>query len=239
VTQASARWALHGEAVVALVGARPGHDLVQRSLHPLPGPTLVIAERFTDSPVGPFSVLSVGMPVRLGLRPAWHYFVSVISSTNARRAGRAFWGFPHQLGTLSWVHEGDVTRIRWEEQELSIDASTKRGRVPFLVPMRSAQVRGDGPVVVPQWMRGSARRADVEISSAEQGPGSFLHGCHQGVCISSLHVRRSPARVPSGIFTSLRAPLGSPDPGVAGMRDLPMNVQVTRKIRMPGSEPLR
>jgi hypothetical protein len=217
VSDKSARWALHGESVVALLGVRPAFLTLPRPLHRLPGPTLVVAERFTESPVGAFTVLSVGVPVRLGVRPAWHYFISVISSTNARRAGRSFWGFPHQTGTVSWMHEGRTTRVRWEEQELSIDALAGRKPFPFLLPVRSAQVRGDGPVVVPEWTRGIAHRSQISISTAEQGPGAFLHGEHKGFCISGLHVRRSPARVPAGLFSSLRAPSRAPEPGVAGI----------------------
>lgn len=218
MSNASARWALQGESVMVLVPARPAVDSSPNSLHRLPGPTVVVAEHFTDSPVGPFVVLSIGSPVRLGMRPALHYFVSVISSTTARRAGRSFWGFPHQLGTLSWVCEGDMTHIRWEEQELAIDAQASRRALPFFLPMRSAQVRTDGPVIVPSWNRGMARRAQVDISSAEQGPAAFLGGSFRGLCISGLNVRRKEARVPAGVFSSLRAPLRAPDPGVAGMR---------------------
>jgi hypothetical protein len=218
LTQSTARWALHGESVVALVSARPVNIPLPRAFHRLPGPTFVVAERFEDSPVGAFTVLSVGMPVRVGVRPAWHHFISVVSSTDARRAGRSFWGFPHQLGTISWITEGRMTRIRWEEQELSIDALSRERAMPFLLPLRSAQVRSDGPVVVPEWMRGMSRRAQIEISCADQGPGSFLDGSHKGFCISGLHIRRRPARVPAGLFTSLRAPMRSPEPGVAGMR---------------------
>ena len=213
----SARWALYGESVVALVGARPTNLVLPRSLHRLPGPALIVAERFTDSPVGAFTVLSVGVPVRLGLRPAWHYFISVISSPEARRMGRAYWGFPFQTGTISWMSEGRMTRIRWEEQELSFNAFASRKPLPFVLPVRSAQIRSDGPVVVPEWSRGIAHRSRISISAAEQSPGAFLHGEHKGFCISGLHIRRSPARVPFGLFSSLRAPMRNPEPGVAGM----------------------
>lgn len=216
MSDSSARWALNGESVVALVSARPSMLTLPRPLHRLPGPTLFVAERFTDSPVGPFSVLSVGLPVRLGMRPAWHYFISVISSTDARRVGRHLWGFPHQTGSISWIKEDRVTRIRWEEQELSIDVFANRRPLPFVMPMRSAQVRGDGPVVVPEWSRGLAHRSQISISAAEMGSGAFLDGDHRGYLVSGLHVRRSPARVPFGIFSSLRAPL-RPEPGVAGL----------------------
>jgi hypothetical protein len=217
-TRASSRWALQGESILAVVRARSMSAPLPRSLHRLPGPLLVVAERFADSPVGPFSVLSVGVPVRLGARPAWHYCISVVSTSDARRAGRSFWGFPHQLGTLTWATEGDTVSVRWEEQEMRIEAHRARRPLPFLLPVRSAQVRSDGPVIVPEWMRGMARRATVTIASSDSGPAAFLAGTHQGLRVSGLHVRRSPARVPAGMFSSLRAPLRSPEPGVAGMR---------------------
>lgn len=213
----SARWALLGESVVAFAHVRTERSSIPRTLHRIPGPVVVIAERFAESPIGPFSVLSIGAFVRLGLRPAMHYFVSVVSSTEARRTGRSYWGFPYQLGTLSWNVDAVHTRVRWEEQELMIHARAHRRPVPFLLPVRSAQIRSDGPVVVPEWTRGFARRSQVAISSASQGPAAFLDGEYKGFRISGLHVHRSPARVPFGLFSSLRAPLRSPEPGVAGM----------------------
>jgi hypothetical protein len=215
--QTSARWALQGESIVAFVAVRPHVSMLPRSLHCLPGPTLVVAERFLDSSVGPFCTFAVGVPVRLGLRPAWHYFVSVVSSVDVRRAGRSHWGFPHQLGTLTWAVEDGTTTMRWEEQELAVVARNVRRPMPFLLPVRAAQVRNDGPVIVPEWMRGVASRARVDISCVEDGAVAFLDGSHRGLSVSGLHIRRSPARVPTGFFSTFRAPLGSPEPGVAGI----------------------
>lgn len=216
----SARWALLGDSVVAFAHVKPERGVIARPLHRLPGPVVVVAERFAESPIGAFSVLSIGSFVRLGVRPALHYFVSVVSSTEARRTGRSFWGFPYQLGTLTWNIDAVNSQVRWEEQELTIHAHSSSRSFPFVVPVRSAQIRTDGPVVVPEWSRGRARRSVVDVSCADQGPGAFLKGQHNGFTVSGLSVRRMPARVPYGVFSSLRAPLRPVDPGVAGMRRL-------------------
>ncbi|MGH9284782.1 MAG: hypothetical protein ACRD0M_03780, partial [Acidimicrobiales bacterium] len=68
-----APWALAGEAVVGWV-ARCGAlaPALPAPLRPLPGPVLVVASHYADSPVGPFLELAVGWPGRLGLRAGLH-----------------------------------------------------------------------------------------------------------------------------------------------------------------------
>src|SRR4051812_2677622 len=65
-----APWALVGECMVAVVSGRArGHNRGRAELplgvSRLPGPALVVAMRYTDSPVGPFLELAVAEPARL------------------------------------------------------------------------------------------------------------------------------------------------------------------------------
>ena len=40
----------------------------------------------------------------------------VVTSVDARLGGRVNWGFPKELGTVSWLEEGDDRILRWEER---------------------------------------------------------------------------------------------------------------------------
>src|SRR4051812_42511057 len=122
-----APWALVGECLVALVSGRarprsPGGLPVGVSR--LPGPALVVAMRYTDSPVGPFLELAVAEPARLGLRPGLCVTTSVVSASPARVGGRLGWGFPRELGRLTWGRDGDGASLRWEDRGLEVRAAT-------------------------------------------------------------------------------------------------------------------
>src|SRR3954451_5257158 len=80
----------------------------------LPGPALVVALRYTDSPVGPFLELAVAEPARLRLRAGFCVTTSVVSAAPARVGGRLGWGFPRELGRLSWAVDGPDSVLRWD-----------------------------------------------------------------------------------------------------------------------------
>src|SRR5437588_11399065 len=119
-TVPDAPWALVGECVVAVVrrgGGGGPRDAARRCLpsdiRSLPGPALVAAIRYADSPVGPFLELAVAEPARLGLRPGFCVTTSVVSAPPARVGGRLGWGFPRELGRLSWVRDDTSVGLRW------------------------------------------------------------------------------------------------------------------------------
>src|SRR4051812_19847605 len=189
-----APWALVGECMVAVVrggSARSRPSLLPAGIRRLPGPALVVAMRYTDSPVGPFLELVVAEPARLGLRPGLCVTTSVVSASPARVGGRLGWGLPRELGRLTWWRDGDGASLRWEDRGVDIralSASVGEGsrwagrlRVPFLVPLRSLQRRTDGPVVVPGHARGIARFAPVVVAVADDDPLNWLAGSHRGL----------------------------------------------------------
>ncbi|HEX2064361.1 MAG TPA: hypothetical protein VHE80_08065, partial [Acidimicrobiales bacterium] len=45
------------------------------------------------------------------------------AEAESRRAGRANWGLPKELGTLEWLHDGDARVLRWIERDLVVRAS--------------------------------------------------------------------------------------------------------------------
>src|SRR2546423_8397307 len=111
---------------------------------PMPGPAVVVGLRYTDSPVGPFVELVVAEPARMGLRLGYCVTTSVVSAAPARVGGRLGWGFPRELGCLTWTVDGDERRLWWEEREIELRARAGRAPLPLLVPLRSLQRRSDG-----------------------------------------------------------------------------------------------
>lgn len=211
-----APWTLAGESIVCL--AR-GADAVALppGLRRVPGPTLLAAVRYTGSPVGPYLELAVGRPARLGSRVGWCITTMVVDSPASRIGGRASWGFPKELGTLSWmrVAAGEERVLRWDEREVEVRGVPTRFRIPALVPLRALQRRTDGPVVVPGRLRGLARLAKVTVSVPPDDPLGALGGDHLGVVVDSLRFVVKPARHPFGLTSSLRAPLHAPEPALS------------------------
>lgn len=215
-----AHWALLGEGIVALARQRPEslHPLPP-GLHRIPGPIAILAERFIDSPVGPFLSLSVGEPVRLGLRPGYFFGTTVLNSPNARRVGRQYWGFPHELGTLHWNTRNGCRKLEWEDRGIDVTAEVKGRPLPVLLPLRSVQQRSDGPVIVPTRLRSLVRRSRVELTVADStDPLASIAGRHMGFVLSGMVIHRNAARRAFGWFATLRAPLRSAEPGVIRIR---------------------
>jgi hypothetical protein len=184
-------------------------------LRPLPGPLLVVANRFTDSPVGPYLELAIARPARLGLRPGWCFTTMVVDRPEARLGGRLNWGFPKDLGRLVWAHDGDDRELRWSDRDICVRGVPSKLVLPFLVPMRALQRRGDGPVVVPARMRGRARRASVTVYAPQDDPLGPAAGTHRGVHLAGMHFVVRPARQPVGRASTLLAPLRAPEPALS------------------------
>lgn len=221
-----APWALRGEVIVALVGSGgSGGSGVGRGqrlptgVRALPGPALVVGCRYSDSPVGPYLELSVAEPARLGVRPGWCVTAMVVSEAAAKVGNRLNWGMPASIGALEWSADADTRVLRWSDGGVEVRAVCGRLAVPAVLPMRSVQGRGDGPVLVPRRLSAMLRLARVSV--AAPGPGgdeasswswSWLAGEHRGAVLSSARLLVRPARHPSGVLSSFRAPLQAPEP---------------------------
>jgi hypothetical protein len=210
-----APWALVGECMVALVvGARPGRGPLPAGVGRLPGPSLVVAVRYSDSPVGPFLELAIAEPARLGLRPGFCVTTSVVSAAPARIGGRLGWGFPRELGRLTWATDGDDRLLRWEERGFEVRGRAGRLVLPFLVPLRSLQRRADGPVVVPGRVRGRVHPGRVLVDVPDDDELFRLAGHHQGMTLTGMRLLLRPARRPAGLVSTLRAPLRAAEPAM-------------------------
>jgi hypothetical protein len=178
----------------------------------LPGPGFVSAERFDASPVGPYMALSIGRPARLGLRPGMALSTMIVDVHERLTAGRHNWGFPGELGTLTWGHVADETALVWHERSIEVRAVARGATFPLFAPSRLLQRRADGHVVVPARMRGRARFARVDISVPADDPLAPLAGTHTGVVVAGMAVTLLPARQPAGLMWSARAPAGAAEP---------------------------
>jgi hypothetical protein len=215
-----APWTLTGESLVAVARCPVGLGTTPPGVHRLPfGPTLIVAVRYSGSPVGPYLELAIGEPARLGARPGWCFTTMVVDSPASRLGGRANWGFPKEVGSLVWSEDGDERSLRWVERGVTVRGVPGRFALPALVPVRALQRRADGPVVVPGRLRGRAHlaRVSVEVGAADD-PLAPLVGEHRGVHVTSMRFVVRPARSPVGFTSSLRAPLRAPLPAPAPYR---------------------
>jgi hypothetical protein len=211
-----APWVLGGESLVAVVpgSRRRSTDALPHGLKRLPGPVFVVGSAYTGSPVGPYLELAVLEPARLGLRPGWCVTTMAVDSAEARMGGRLNWGYPKELGSLSWLVDGGVRELRWAERGIVLRGVPGRLVLPFLVPVRSLQRRDDGPVVVPGRLRGRARSARVTLEVPDGDALAGLAGSWRGMCVSSLRFLVKPARHPVGLASTLLAPLRAPAPAL-------------------------
>ena len=122
-----APWELAGESIVGLARWRGGAAPLPVGLRRVPGPSLVAATRYSESPVGPFLELVVGHPARLGLRFGWHISETVVTQEDARLGGRLNWGFPSDMADLEWEVDGDERALVWPSRGLR-GAGTTLGR---------------------------------------------------------------------------------------------------------------
>lgn len=211
-----APWELTGECVIAL-GRWKGDRLpLPSGLDALPGPVCVTAARFEQSPVGPYLELAVSEPARLGARPGMCVTTMVVDSPDSRLGGRVNWGFPKELGTLVWDAEDDARSLSWDERKVRVRAVPSGPGMPMILPMRALQRRADGVVVVPGRLRGRARVARVEIEvAADDDPLAGMAGAHRGLLFAGLKLVVDPARTPTGLTATLRAPLRAPEPALS------------------------
>lgn len=214
MTSPPAPWRLSGECVIGLALTGGGVHL-PAGVERLPGPRIVIAARYDSSPVGPYMEFAVASPARAGARPGLCVETMAVTSAEARVGGRTNWGFPKELGTLSWSSDGDERTLRWDERKISVTAVAGGVPLPTLVPLRAAQRRSDGLVTVGGRLRGLARLASVEISVPDDDPLAALAGRHHGAVVSGAHLVMSKARLHEKSRAAERAPRGAAEPALS------------------------
>ncbi|HEU5151179.1 MAG TPA: hypothetical protein VFU19_11815 [Iamia sp.] len=200
-----APWALRGEALVALSWSRPPLALPD-GIDRAPGPTLIAAVRYTDSPVGPFLQLMVLVPARLGAHVGWSAVVAVVDKPDAVVGFNLSWGIPATHGELRWFARDGVRQLLWEDRDLSVKARGRGIGVPMVMPHRLVQARSDGPVVVPDRHWGLFRPALVTVDAGPRDALDCLRGRHLGATVDGVHRTIAPARTPIGLLAPLRAP---------------------------------
>lgn len=210
-------WALLGEAMVAFV-PRPRRQYsrpLPRGIRRVPGPLVVLVERFTDSPVGAYTVFSVAEPSRAGLRIGLHVTTCVVNNAEARRLMRQRWGVPAELGALHWSSEAAKSTMTWDERGICIEARSNRRPFPFGFPISLYQQRSDGPVRIPTRFNALIRPTRVTCSAPEDDMLFHLSGRRPGFKLSNLNVKMRPVkRRRLLVQRSLRR---IPEPGIAGM----------------------
>src|SRR5438270_10412585 len=176
-----APWTLVGECIAALA-RRPSERRgpLPAPLQPLPGPAIVVAVRYSECPVGRYLELAVAEPARLGVRPGLCMTTMVVNSAEACVGGCVNWGFPKEVGTLTWDGDGDERTLRWAERGIVMRGRPTGLSSPILVPARALQRRSDGPVTVPARVRGKLRFGQVAIEVPSDDPLGHLRGPHRG-----------------------------------------------------------
>lgn len=206
-----APWAMAGEAVVGFSRRRPPHTL-PLGIVPAPGPTMITASRFAETPVGPFLQLAVAVPARLGGRLGWSVILLVVDRQDARTGARLNWGFPAELAALHWNADGRDREFTWDERELVVRGRGRGPKVPLAVPHRELQSRGDGPVVVPDRLLGLFQLAAVTVEVTPEDELGALAGRHPGTLVGGAHRLVREARTPVGLIAPLRAPAAVTEP---------------------------
>ncbi len=214
-TAPHAPWVLGGESVMALATARPAPGDLPDGIGRLPGPCSISATRFDDSPVGAYRELAVARPAHLGARPGMCVTTMAVTSVDARLGGRVNWGFPKELATLVWLDDGDDRVLRWEERGIVVRATPTGPPLPVLCPLRSLQRRADGPVSVRGHFRGRGRMARILVDIPLDDALAGLAGRHRGLMVSGMRLVMQPARRPTGLTATLRAPLRAPEPALS------------------------
>lgn len=212
-----APWELTGECVLAVARRRgAGLGPVPSGWQPVPGLVGLAAANFHGSPVGPYLEFAVAEPVRAGCRMTLCVTTMVVDSPESRVAGRLNWGLPKELGRLAWTGTGHERCLVWEDRNLEMRATTRKGpSVPVVVPVRARQQRGEETVVVPGRLRGWARLADVELSVPDADPLAPLVGHHLGLHVAGACLVMGPARAADGRARSFRALRTAPEPALS------------------------
>jgi hypothetical protein len=208
-------WVLSGESIIGLARCRHALGVMPDDVRRIRGPVLIAAARYDTSPVGPYLELGIGEPARMGTRLGWCFTTMVVDAIESRTSGRERWGFPKEVGTLTWDRDGDQRELRWAERQITVRAVASSFRLPVLVPVRALQRRSDGPVVVPGRLRGLAHLASVTLDANLGDPLAPLAGVHRGCTVDGMRFAIRPARHPFGVTSSLRAPLHAPEPALS------------------------
>lgn len=211
---APAPWALVGECVVGVLAHRCDADLPP-DLAGIPGFSLVVGARYDQSPVGPYLELAVSQPARLGVRVGMCVTTMVVTTPDARRAGRSNWGMPKVLGDLSWERDGDCRILRWPDRDLVLRGTPVGPPIPTLVPFRSLQRRADGPVSAAASLRGMARLARIEVRVPAGDPLAWIGGRHLGAVLSSARLVMGEAVPVRGPGAPHRARRPAPEPALS------------------------
>lgn len=211
-------WTLRGECILAWARPAGAGPRLPAGVRPLPGPWSVVGVRYDDSPFGPFTELSVARPACLGLRPGVCVVGQAVTSAEARRAYRAAWGLPTELGALRWEAGADDRSVAWEERGVVLRARPRGPLLPMLpVPARSIQWGPAGAVIAPRRLRARLRAAACELHLEAGDPWEALAGRHPGAVLSGLAVLAAAARHPAGLVSSIpRAGRARPAAGPAG-----------------------
>lgn len=208
-------WPLTGECVVGLARSGGARSDLPSGLHPMPGPRLVIASRFDESPVGPYLELCVAEPARLASRVGMCVTTIVVTTPEARLGGRVNWGLPKELGSLDWTEEGDTRVLRWAERDVVVRATPVGPPLPTLVPFRTLQRRADGPISAAARLRGLARPARVEVTVPAADPLAWIQGRHLGTVVASARLVMGEACPPRDSHAARRAPRQAPEPALS------------------------
>ena len=209
-----APWTLSGEGIGALVPGRLVRPPLPAPVRRLPGPALLVAVRYADSPVGPYHELALGVPARLGLRLGFCVPLMVVTSVDSRVGGQRNWGFPKELGTLQWGAHGDLVELRWKERDITVCAHQRRASFPGFAPVRALQARGDGPVIVPGRLFGWIHPGPVNITVPAGDGLAPIAGERRGAVVRGLSFVVRPARAPLGVARTLLAPAVHPEPAM-------------------------
>ncbi|MCU1454782.1 MAG: hypothetical protein JWN46_2928 [Acidimicrobiales bacterium] len=209
-----APWVLRGEAIAVLAGRRRQRAILPDGVQTAPGPALVVANRWTSSPVGPFLQLSVAEPARIGLRLGWCRTLVVVDHPQARLGHRLNWGVPAELGTLRWLATEDRRELVWEERDLVLRADPTGPPLPIALPVRSIQQRADGPVVVPGRLLAKGRAARPQLEVPADDELAPLAGRHLGVVLRGVSELVREARHPVGLLATLLAPAQVGEPAL-------------------------
>ena len=207
------RWALVGEAVVAI--ARRPRGRRAPSLHrrlPL-APCLVVAARWQSSPVGRFDEVAVLEPALAGVRPGFALVAHGVSVPQASGTYRSEWSLPADPATIRWSSDSNGCTVTWEEEALRAEARTSRWLVPLMLPIPLLQ-GGRVPFRVPQRLRGLARPAAVTIACGDpSGELAWLAGSHRGLVFRAARLAMLPRRAsPAAALQSLRLLPAKPEP---------------------------
>ena len=168
VDAASPPWRLEGEAVVAF--GRGGRTTGPRQCG---AQSVIIAVDYAASPVGRYVELALAEPARHRARLGLSVTTMLVSSAASEAAGRRHWGFPKELGRLSWTVDGQVRVLEWEDGGVRVGATPHtRPSVPVFVPLQALQHRGEEAVAVPGHLRARASLARITVDA---GPDSVFH----------------------------------------------------------------